>query len=90
MINISFLYSIEGINNRAIIVYLYLNDRANKEGICWPGINTIATDLHRSRSTIKRAIHDLKALELIQTEQRFRPNGAKSSLEYRLSRPKHY
>ena len=89
MIDITFVYSIEGINDRAIVVYRYLNDRANRDGICWPGINTIATDLHRSRSTIKRAIRELRGLGLIQTEQRHRPNGAKSSLEYRLSRPKH-
>ena len=90
MVNISFLYSLKDINDRAVIVYLYLNDRANKDGICWPGINTIAKDLKRSRSTVKRAIHELRDLDLIQTEQRFRPNGAKSSLEYRLSRPIHY
>lgn len=90
MVDITFIYSLEGINDRAIIVYRYLNDRANREGICWPGINRIATDLHRSRSTVKRAIRDLKSLGLVQTEQRLRPNGAKSSLEYRLSRPKHY
>ena len=35
---------------------MYLKDRANRSGTCWPGINTIAKDLHLSRSTVKRAL----------------------------------
>ena len=31
--------------HRAISVYIYLADRANKDGICWPSIPTIAKDL---------------------------------------------
>ena len=86
MVDVTFIYSVEGISNRAIIVCRYLNDRADRYGVCWPRINTIAADIHRSRSTVKRAIKELRDLDLIQTKQRFRPNGAKSSLEYRLSR----
>lgn len=86
MVDVTFIYSVEGISNRAIIVYRYLNDRADRYGVCWPRINTIAADIHRSRSTVKRAIKELRDLDLIQTNQRFHPNGAKSSLEYRLSR----
>ena len=84
MRNIRTLYTIEGINDRDIHVYRYLCDRINKEGICWPGINTIARDLNRSRSTIKRAIRELRALGLIETEQRYRPNGGKTSLKYKV------
>ena len=45
---------------RAKMVYLYLYDRADKEGYCFPAINTIARDLSISRRTVKRAIHDLE------------------------------
>ena len=31
--------------HRAIAVYIYLADRANKDGICWPSISTISKDL---------------------------------------------
>ena len=31
--------------HRAIAVYIYLADRANKDGICWPSIPTISRDL---------------------------------------------
>ena len=42
--------------HRAVAVYLYLKDRANKEGTCYPAIGTIARELHLSVSTVKRAI----------------------------------
>ena len=52
--------------HRAVAVYLYLKDRANKEGICYPAIGTIARELHLSVSTIKRAISDLEENGFIQ------------------------
>ena len=33
--------------HRAISVYRYLADRANKDGICWPSIPTISKDLKK-------------------------------------------
>ena len=41
-------------------VYMYLRDRSDAEGKCWPGIKTIASDMKLSRSTVKRALHDLE------------------------------
>ena len=63
--------------HRAISVYIYLADRANKDGICWPSIPTIATT--------RRAIRDLRKAGVIQTEQRYRGNGSNSSLLYKLN-----
>lgn len=70
--------------HRAISVYIYLADRANKDGICWPSIPTIAKDLKLSESTARRAIRDLRKAGAIQTEQRYRGNGSNSSLLYKL------
>ena len=70
--------------HRAVAVYLYLADRANREGQCWPAIPTIADELHLSVSTVKRALHDLRGVGLIITEQRYRKRGGKSSLLYTL------
>ena len=39
---------------------MYLRDRADSEGKCWPGIKTIASDMRLSRSTVKRALIDLE------------------------------
>lgn len=68
--------------HRAISVYIYLADRANKDGICWPSIPTIAKDLKLSESTTRRALKDLRRVGLVLTEQRYRDNGGFSSLKY--------
>lgn len=71
--------------HRAIAVYIYLADRANKENTCWPSIPTISKDLKLSESTTRRALGDLRKAGLVQTEQRYRENGGNSSLLYTLA-----
>lgn len=73
--------------HRAISVYLYLTDRANREGECWPAIPTIAMELKLSQSTVRRALQDLRKAGFIETEQRYREKGGKSSLRFKISRP---
>ena len=63
---------------------IYLLDHANKQGECWPSIPTIAEDLKISESTVRRAVKELKKAGLLTTEQRYRPNGGKSSLCYKI------
>ena len=63
-------------------VYMYLKDRCNKNGQCYPAIGTIARELQLSRRTVERAINDLVQAGLIVKEQRWRENGGKSSLLY--------
>lgn len=70
--------------HRAIAVYIYLADRANKDGICWPSIPTISRDLKLSESTTRRAIGDLRNAGLVRTEQRYWENGGNSTLSYML------
>lgn len=41
MTDLKKLYQSE-LPTRAIAVYLYLRGRANKEGVCWPAIPTMA------------------------------------------------
>ncbi len=67
-------------------MYIYLFDRADKNGECWPAIPTIAKELKLSESTVRRASKDLKKAELITTEQRYREKGGKSSLLYKLQK----
>ena len=54
------IYADTELPSRAKAVYMYLRDRSDAEGKCWPGINTIASDMKLSRSTVKRALHDLE------------------------------
>ncbi|MDE6846186.1 MAG: helix-turn-helix domain-containing protein [Lachnospiraceae bacterium] len=70
--------------HRAIAVYLYLQNRADRNGTCYPAIGTIARELHLSVSTVKRAIHDLEANSFIRKTQRWRENGGRSSLLFEI------
>lgn len=85
MSRLDFLYQSD-VSHRAVAVYLYLYDRANRAGECWPAIPTIAEELKLSESTVRRAIRDLKKAKLLTTEQRYRKNGGKSSLCYKIQR----
>ena len=83
---LNFLYTMD-LPHRAKLVYLYLYDRKNKDNVTWPGINTIARDLSLSRSTVKRAILDLEATNLVRKEAHYRPNGSATSNRYHLLDP---
>ena len=83
MRNFTELYRMD-LPHRAISVYIYLSDRANKDHECWPSIPTISKDLKLSESTTRRALGDLRKAGLILTEQRYRENGGNSSLLYKL------
>ena len=78
-----FLYKMD-LQHRDVAVYIYLADRAKKDGKCWPAIPTIAKELKLSQSTVRRALQDLRKAGLLKTEQRYRAKGGKSSLLFRL------
>ena len=88
MSRLDFLYAAE-LPHRAVAVYLYLADRSNREGECWPAIPTIAEELKLSESTVRRAIRDRKKEKLLTTEQQYRKNGGKSSLCYKIQQIRH-
>lgn len=70
--------------HRAVTVYCYLCDRANKNGECWPSTRTIAKDLNIHRCTVFRALNDLEKEGLIKRTRRYRPSGGLSSNLYDL------
>ena len=70
--------------HRAVVVYYYLCERANKEGECWPAVPTIAKEIKLSEATVRRAIRDLKKAGAIEAEQRYRTKGGKSSLLFKI------
>ena len=67
----------EELPHRAISVYMYLKERADKNSQCYPAMSTIAEELKLSRRTIQRAVADLEKAGFIKTEQRFRRKGGK-------------
>jgi len=70
---------------RARAVYMYLRDRSDAEGKCWPGIKTITSDMKLSRSTVKRALADLEQHGYLKKLPRYRANGSSTSNFYVLS-----
>ena len=60
-------------------VYMYLKDRISNGQDCWLAVKTIAADLQLSRSTVKRALHDLAKAGLVEKETRYRENGSLTS-----------
>ncbi len=70
--------------HRAVTVYMYLKNRSNTNGDCWPAVKTIARDLHLSRATVQRALRDLEQSGWLVKEPRWRENGSSSSNLYRI------
>lgn len=68
------------------VVYLYLKERCGKKNECFPAMKTIAGDLGICKRTVIRAVNDLVNAGIISTEQRWRENGGKSTLIYRIEK----
>lgn len=86
MLNNKEIYS-TNLPHRAIAVYMYLRDRADEKGSCFPAISTIAADLKMSRSTVKRALSDLEKAKFLRHERRYRQSGGNLSNLYFVERP---
>lgn len=70
--------------HRAVAVYCYLCDRADKNGECFPSVKTIALDLSLSKRTVFRALDELEKLGLIDKIPRKRNSGGSSTNLYRI------
>ena len=68
---LDFLYRMD-LPHQAVSVYIYLYDRANKNGECWPAIPTIVKELKLSQSTVRRALKDLRKAGLIAIQRKWR------------------
>ncbi|MDL2274074.1 helix-turn-helix domain-containing protein [Oscillospiraceae bacterium OttesenSCG-928-G22] len=73
-----------GLPHRAVAVYMYLCDRANDVGSCFPSHRTIAGDLGLSISTVKRALCDLEQAECICKSARHLPRRGRTSNLYQV------
>lgn len=73
--------------HRAVSVYMYLRDRADKNNSCFPSIKAIARELNLSVSTVKRALSDLETADFVGKVRRYRENGGNSSNLYMLRSP---
>ena len=78
------IYADQELSNRAKTVYMYLKDRSNADGTCWPSVRWIAEDLKLSRRTVQRALADLTHHGFLECTHRRRPNGSLTSSLYRI------
>lgn len=74
-----------GVPVEAIPTYCALADHANnKNGLCWPKMETLARILGRSVRTVQRHMHTLKELGLVEFVNRRRYKGRFGSYLYRV------
>lgn len=78
------IYADDNITHRARAVYMYLRDRSDAEGKCWPGVKRIAADIHLSPRTVQRALSDLERAGYVTRKERRRDNGSRTSNLYTL------
>ena len=78
------IYADTELPSRARAVYMYLRDRSDANGKCWPGIKTIASDMKMSRSTVKRALAGLERHGYLKKLPRYRANGSSTSNLYSI------
>ena len=52
----------------AVAVYAYLSFCADKQGVCFPGMETIAKHCGITRNTVKKAMNELEQCGLLRTE----------------------
>ena len=75
-----------GLTHKAVAVYCYLCNRADRNGECYPSVRLISKDLSLSKSSVFRAFNELERNGLLQRLPRYHPSGARRSTLYRLKR----
>ena len=70
------------LKHRAVAVFLYLCDRADAYGVCFPSTLTIADDLKFSRKTVFTALNELEEEGFIRRENQYRTDGGYTSNLY--------
>ena len=72
-----------GLSHKAVSVYCYLANCADKNGECYPSVRRIAEDLSVNKSTVFRAFNELEKNGL-EREARYHTQGGQRSSLYRI------
>ncbi|WP_124100942.1 helix-turn-helix domain-containing protein [Ruminococcus sp. Marseille-P6503] len=73
-----------GLSHKAVAVYCYLCNRADKNGECFPSVRRISEDLNINKSTVFRAFNELEEQGLLEREARYHTRGGRRSSLYRI------
>ena len=79
------IYADQELSHRAKSVYMYLRDRSDADGKCWPSLKTIASSLRLSVPTVQRALSELEKAGYVTRQNRYRANGGKTSNLYTVA-----
>lgn len=71
-----------GLSHKAVAVYCYLANRADKNGECFPSVRRIAEDLSIHKSTVYRAFTELENRGLLERIPRYHIQGGRRSSLY--------
>ena len=66
-----------GLSHKAVSVYCYLANRADKNGECFPSVSI-------SKSTVFRAFNELEESGSLERSPRYHPQGGRRSSLYRI------
>ena len=66
------------------LILMALSDAADDNGVCWPGVATVAEKCNISTRTVRRGLRSLIESGLLVSEPRYRGDGSNSSNRYRL------
>lgn len=72
------------ISHKAVSVYCYLANCADRNGECFPSVRTIAEDLKLSRTTVFRVFNELEANGLLERLPRHHVQGGRRSSLYKI------
>ena len=75
------------LSKRAMLVILYLINRADKKMTCFPSINRIAIDCSVSERTVQRALNDLEESGFLSRESRYHEMGGQRSNVFHIKIP---
>ena len=69
------------------LVLLALADHADREGVCWPSVDHLASRCGLTRRTVRKAVAALETAGLVAVERRRGPDGRQLSSVFRLVLP---
>ena len=73
-----------GLSHKAVSVYCYLANRADKNGECFPSVRRIAEDLKFSKTTVYSAFKELEKNDLLEINHRYHVQGGQRSSLYKI------
>ena len=70
-----------GLSHKAVSVYCYLANCADKKGECFQSVRRIAEDLKVSKATVFRAFNELEKNELLERFPRHHIQGGRYKIK---------